>query len=114
MTADSDEGLESSAMDERPSIVHELDQAGNEGGLDAVNLAAGVTCQSVDRQQIRADSAADEAVLALVDFPKQVVIALSVAVNYMKGEQADECNADSRFRFAKCFQASLFLHKSEK
>lgn len=28
---------------------------------------------------------AEEAVLALVDFPKQVVVALSVAVQYMKG-----------------------------
>lgn len=28
---------------------------------------------------------ADEAVLALVDFPKQVVVAFSVAVEYMKG-----------------------------
>jgi hypothetical protein len=28
----------------------------------------------------------DDAVLALVDFPKQVVVALAVAVDYMKGE----------------------------
>ncbi len=32
---------------------------------------------------------AEEAVLALVDFPKQIVIALAVAVKYMKGQCID-------------------------
>jgi hypothetical protein len=41
-----------------------------------------VSSTSVDVDELRV---AEEAVLALVDFPKQIVVALSMAVRYMTG-----------------------------
>lgn len=61
--------------------------------VDPVGLAAGLPCElhrSNCASAPRADlDLAEEAVLALVDFPKQVAVALSVAVTYMTGELAD-------------------------
>lgn len=58
--------------------------------VDPINLASGLPCKlrrlewlSIDLKLIRI---AEEAVLAIVDFPKQVVVALAVIIQYMKGQ----------------------------
>ena len=67
---------------------------------DPVGLAAGLPCELLLPWRTSdpgpADSAAEEAVLALVDFPKQVVVALSVAVTYMTGELSTRVPARNR------------------
>lgn len=75
---------------EDESADETVESALNEREQDPVGLAAGLPCELLLPWRTSdpgpADSAAEEAVLALVDFPKQVVVALSVAVTYMTGE----------------------------
>jgi DNA mismatch repair protein MSH3 len=55
---------------------------------DPMDLAAGLPGEHpFARHRPSLPHVAEEAVLALVDFPKQVVVALSTAVKYMKSER---------------------------
>jgi DNA mismatch repair protein MSH3 len=62
------------------------EEQSKESEIDAnpMDLAAGLPSESAYQHVLI--FAAEAAVLALVDFPKQVVVALSVAVRYMKCE----------------------------
>jgi hypothetical protein len=59
----------------------------------------------------QAEQSANEAILALVDFPKQIVQALSTAVNHMKGLSLISIVLITRFRIGECIQESLNVHQ---
>lgn len=56
--------------------------------VDPINLASGLPCELIKprKRKAVADGKAEEAVLAIVDFPKQVVVAFSIIIQYMKGQ----------------------------
>ena len=62
-------------------------------------------------------AAAEEAVLALVDFPKQTVVALCLAVRYMKSKQppgfAQHNTDQSSFQTSRRIPTSFIVYKGE-
>ena len=91
MTADSDG--ERNGLAESQHIHDNIDEKEGESdgnGANSIGLAAGLPGVS-QRHSLativldRSSDVAEEAVLALVDFPKQIVIALAMTVKYMKG-----------------------------
>ena len=59
------------------------DEEDGDGGM--IQRASGLPCMRHSTTWVLADCPANEAILALVDFPKQIVQALSTAVTHMKG-----------------------------
>ena len=89
LTADSDV-----VGDNARSNGEQVDGANNNGDIpgehgekDPIDLAAGLPGEGLALfAGNRVDAPAEEAVLALVEFPKQIVVALCIAVKYMKSE----------------------------
>lgn len=108
LTADSDdEGDALNAAEGGSQVQKELD--------DPVELASGLPCACCCACAcLVAHGTAEEAVLALVDFPKQVVVALAVAVKYMKGQHLSDSYVSIlivRFWAGECFPASIFFRQ---
>lgn len=103
LTGDSEEDEGDLALDEDMLPV-----SASQASVDDVRmgLAAGLTCEQLSLAELRV---AEEAVLALVDFPKQIVVALAVAIKYMKSGSMRWSLADSQLSSWRTLSA-IALH----
>ena len=107
LTGDSDDDVNENGN-------QKTDHASSSKEPDTIGLAAGLPGEfSHDRSLL---TIAEAAVLALIEFPKQVVVALSVVVKYMKSNSESSSSRaiiDSSLWARKRFQAPLIVRQGE-